>query len=428
MRRLGPGAIGFGLISGLLRPAGADALYHIVGAADLNPQLAPAVVSAHSLQVDAATALAAGNSARIELPLPDGTVLSALRQTVQARSGGDYVWRGQYPAAQDQTGQVTLTYKKGVLYGLLLAPKHVYELLPVTGGYQLRQLDQAQFPTCGGALEAPDPDHAASAMTPSGTSRVGAANALIDVMVLYTPQARDAAGGVANIEATAQAAVDNANTAFGNSNVPAQFNLVYTGLADHDDSGNTSTDLTWVANDGTVATLRANVGADLVSLLVEDGGGFCGVGYVMRNPSTSFAASAFQVTARGCAVGNLTYAHEHGHNLGLEHDPANGPAAGSASYPWSFGHYVNGSFRTVMSYSSQCTQGCTRVAHFSNPSITYNGQATGIASQRDNARTLREGDSGTGTTAIAADFVTVPTLFGDGFESGDLSAWSFSTP
>lgn len=422
---------GIGLVAwGLLASATAGELYQILGAADLNPLLSPTVISVHNLQITEATALAAGNSASIQFPLPNGTTVAAFRQTAQARSDGDYVWRGQYTTPDAQAGQVTLTRKNGLLYGLLLAPDAVYEILPVAGGQQLRQLDQARFPECGGAVDAPDHAHTAPAATSHSATpqRASTANTLIDVLVLYTPQARDAAGSVALIEATAQAAVDNANTAFSNSNVPAQFNLVHIALADHDDAGNIGTDLTWVANDSTVASLRSSVGADLVGLLVEDGAGSCGIGYVMRNVGPSFASSGFQVTARTCAVGNLTYAHEHGHNLGLEHDPANGPAAGSASYPWSFGHYVNGSFRTVMSYSTQCAQGCTRVAHFSNPSINYNAQPTGIAELRDNARTLREGDSGTGTTAVVAAFLTTPNLFSDGFESGDLSAWSFSTP
>jgi hypothetical protein len=163
--------------------------------------------------------------------------------------------------------------------------------------------------------------------------------------------------------------------------------MVYTGLAAHNDTGSSSADLTWLRSDTQVADLRDHYGADLVSLLANDGGGFCGIGYVMRNVDPSFASSAFQVTARGCAVGNLSYAHEHGHNMGMEHDPANGTEPGNASYPSSFGHYVDGSYRTVMSYSNQCNSGCTRVAHFSNPDVTHNGVATGIEDERENYQT-----------------------------------------
>jgi hypothetical protein len=72
--------------------------------------------------------------------------------------------------------------------------------------------------------------------------------------------------------------------------------------------------------------------------------------------------------------------------MGMEHDPANaGISPSSASYDWSFGHNVAGSFRTIMSYT--CPSPCPRVLQFSNPDILYNGQPTGIANQRDNAQT-----------------------------------------
>ena len=162
----------------------------------------------------------------------------------------------------------------------------------------------------------------------------------------------------------------------------------------------------------------------MVSLMVESGSA-CGVGFVMRSPGAGFASSAFQVTARSCAVGNLSFAHEHGHNMGFEHDPANGTTPANASFPYSFGHFVNGSYRTVMSYSTQCSSGCTRVAHFSNPDILHNGVPTGIADQRDNAR------SGDATAPIVAKFraaIVVGQIFADGFESGTAGAWSSVSP
>jgi len=73
--------------------------------------------------------------------------------------------------------------------------------------------------------------------------------------------------------------------------------------------------------------------------------------------------------------------------MGMEHDPASaGISPSGASYPWSFGHNVNGSFRTIMSYNV-CTISCPRILHFSNPDVLYNGTPTGIADQRDNAHT-----------------------------------------
>jgi len=112
----------------------------------------------------------------------------------------------------------------------------------------------------------------------------------------------------------------------------------------------------------------------------------------MTSVSPNFASSAFQVTARTCAVGNLTYAHEHGHNMGMAHNPENG---GAAAHPFAYGHWNNSAatqderFRTVLSYSNPCTTAnCIRRPYFSNPQVQYMGQPTGIADQRDNARNM----------------------------------------
>jgi hypothetical protein len=82
----------------------------------------------------------------------------------------------------------------------------------------------------------------------------------------------------------------------------------------------------------------------------------------------------------------------------MEHDPVSaGVSPSGASYPWSFGHYVNGKFRTIMSYDV-CSTSCPRVLHFSNPEVLYDGTATGVLNQRDNAHT---GDL---TAPIVANF------------------------
>ena len=62
-----------------------------------------------------------------------------------------------------------------------------------------------------------------------------------------------------------------------------------------------------------------------------------------------------------------------------------------------------------MSY--QCPAGgCTRRPYFSNPEVSFNGAPTGIAEQRDNART------GDFVADIVANFRVEGFSFRDGFE------------
>jgi hypothetical protein len=251
-------------------------------------------------------------------------------------------------------------------------------------------------------------------------------------MSVYTPQARAAAGGTAQIHGRIQAAVDQANTAFINSNMIVRFFLAHTAEVAYNDSGNIETDLNWVTSNSTVASWRNTYAADMVSLITNNGGGYCGIGWVQRNPGSGFANYAFQVTALGCLTNN-TLAHEHGHNMGMEHDPASaGTSPSGASYPRSFGHNVNGVFRTIMSYNV-CSISCPRVLHFSNPDVFYSGHPTGLPDQRDNAHT---GDltaatvaafrSGSGATnnppAFISDPITKPNATQGQSYSGSIAS------
>ena len=358
---------------------------------------------------------------QLRLPGEDSAPVRLQRKDFQSRDDDGGFWRGTVGLRDDS--EVMLTLHEGFVAGTIRIGTDLYEVRPTANGHLVEKIDPASYPACAGSPEPEKENVDAAAAADQGSFAVrgdsfaaGAAGGAsvnaagtytIDVLTVYTPEARAAAGGPGQMAAIIQAAVDAANQAFANSGVNAAYRLVRTAEAAHSDTGNINTDLSWLSSDAATATLRNEAGADLVSLVVENGGGFCGVGYVMRSPGPGFASAGFQVTARNCAVGNLSFAHEHGHNLGLEHDAANGPAATAASYPWSFGHLVNGVFRTVMSYASACPNGCTRVAYFSNPDVSYLGYPTGVANVSDNAR------SANATVSIVSAFrlgpVTAPT-------------------
>jgi hypothetical protein len=105
----------------------------------------------------------------------------------------------------------------------------------------------------------------------------------------------------------------------------------------------------------------------------------------MQTVSAAFAPYAFSVTAYPCISPNYTFGHELAHNMGTAHAPEdpNAPPA----FPFAYGYKDPlQRFRTVMAYD--CPAGCPRVLHFSNPTVTYHGLATGIEEQHDNARAL----------------------------------------
>lgn len=207
----------------------------------------------------------------------------------------------------------------------------------------------------------------------------------IDVMVVYTDDARSSNGGVNGINALINLAVKEANWAYSRSGVWQRLMLVHTEEAawveDGDDGGYLS-DLRGTG-DGVadhIHSVRDAYGADMVSL-IYDTGGYCGVAYIMTTLSSSFESSAFSVVRDSCATGYYSFAHELGHNMGSAHDRAN---AGSAVTSYSYGYRTaDSSYRSVMAYAPG-----TRIAMFSNPNkVAPNGQALGTVND-DNASSL----------------------------------------
>lgn len=284
--------------------------------------------------------------------------------------------------------------------------------------------------------------------------RNAAGDTVVDLLVAYTPAARDAAGGDSAIRNSIQTTVASANQAFTNSGVQIEFSLVHMMLVNYDEAGGDVT--TALAplrntNDGVmdeVHAARNTYGADLVSLWIQGSaggpwGGTVGYGYQLASPvSTSFAPWAFNTVERYWAP-SLTMAHELGHNMGAQHDRANSSNAGAYSYSYGYQNAVLGSaFRTIMAY--QCAaMNCPKIPYWSNPVVSYNGTPTGIASNQsnsaDNAQTLnntratvanfRAGASGC-TYSISPASATVSSSSGTGtvtVTAASGCAWTAST-
>jgi metallopeptidase family M12-like protein len=219
----------------------------------------------------------------------------------------------------------------------------------------------------------------------------------VDVMVVYTPASRDAAGGDALIQNDVAFAIGRANLAYANSGVTHRLNLVYTGAVSYTEPGggvNSSNLLGDLAgtDDGVLDSihgLRDAVQADLVSLMYEtDDPAWCGWGQFQETANTDTTDHrAFTVVKRTCAGGYLSLAHEVGHNMGARHDRAN---TDTGAYNYNFGHIqptpsddAVTPWRTVMSYPKPCgdTAGvsCNRVPWFSNPGVSISADATGVA-------------------------------------------------
>ena len=332
-----------------------------------------------------------------ELNLFDNANRVVTRTKVERPAADRFVWHGR----TDDDGFVTIAVVKGVATGTVFLDGRSFEFKSdADGDYTIDELNAAAFPTEDPPLDAFDV--AGDPRTDeTGTATIAADGVVeIDVMVLWTPAARAAAGGTLAIQSLVLSAVANANLSYTNSLVGARLRLVHSSEVAFTETTSIATDLGYLRTSGdgkldVAQTLREQYKADIVTLLGDGyaARGACGVGYMMGFPSTSFASIAFNIVDRTCAAGYLSYAHEVGHNQGLNHDPAN--ASGTPSYTYAYGYQdPSGLFRTVLLYG-----GATRIPFFSSPAVLYLARVTGTSTQ-DNARALR------GTAPIVAAFRT----------------------
>jgi hypothetical protein len=326
----------------------------------------------------------------LSLQLPNGRILQLERSHKENRGNGNALWNGRVNGNADS--EAILTVRKGRMAGRVRVANDVYEIRPGRNRKTVIELlDAAALPACGtGPDQWVGSTDSATTYTATPAAASGPAGQLtIQLLTVYTPAARSDAGDSDDMETIIQAAVDNTNFAFSESGMNVRFELLHMQEVAHVEQATSYDDLDWLTADPGVAALRNQYGADMVSM-ITDAHDVCGLGWVQRAPGSGFADYAYSLSAIDCAVGNLTFAHEHGHNMGMEHDRGNsavGAMPQDASYPWSFGWYVDGSHRTVMSYDYSCANGCPRAPRFSNPDISFNDLPTGVSNEADNART-----------------------------------------
>lgn len=339
---------------------------------------------------------------RITLNLFEDRVIEAFREDRDLGVNAA-TWYGQLPEEIGGYALFVMT-EGGHISGKVHSPNFgLYEIAAVSpGGVSvIRMLDEPAMPGCGNTraqevadavanpaagplqfdMPAPDAKGRRGVVAPppaeleASAAERGGTFIFADVLVAYTPAVRTSAGGVANINSILTAAVADTNVAYANSDVDLRIRsagFVETPYTEHPTDMGIDLDRLRATGDGNMDelhTLRNQVGADLISLIVNVSNNACGIGYLMTSVNNSFASSAVSVTARTC-ISNLTFHHELGHNMGLSHDRAN---AGGSSWPYAYGYRTpNNQFRTVMAYAPG-----TRVNFFSNPNVSFGGLPLG---------------------------------------------------
>jgi hypothetical protein len=338
-----------------------------------------------------------------QLTIPNLPSLTLFKRSEDTRSPTDFTWHGTLSGVP--SGQATLVVHNGNITGSIQDQNSLYRIEPIGNGvHVLVKVDTGRFP----------PEHPPSFRELERRSDVRAPPTTrdpvigdlvgIDVMVPYTTAAKKA---VADITATIQLAVAEANQSYVNSGILIKLNLVDSfEITSSEIDKDFDTILADFVADPTVQNHRTSSGADLSALIIDQAE-FCGLSdAILATPAT-----AFSIVHYDCATGHYSFAHELGHLMGARHDEKHDPATTPFPYGHGYEHpsLVSGqSFRTIMAYPCDNTPlSCEpRIQYWSSPNVRYNNIATGTSDTNDNVRVL----NGTATTVWAFNPPT-PVLF-----------------
>ena len=213
--------------------------------------LGPTTIRSRLVRIDldqlaAAQAIAArdiGASAALTLNLFDDIVVSAVVERTAPTLSGGYSLAGRL--ADSAFGTVTVVVNGAVVAGTVRTSGETYRIRTVGDGlYVLAQVDLSMLPPEAEPL-VPPPGRLGRGTTDvtGDPARAAADDSAIDILIVYTPKARTAAGGPAEMEAQIDLVVAETNHAFADSDVSTRIGLVHTEAVNYTENGDLRLDL-----------------------------------------------------------------------------------------------------------------------------------------------------------------------------------------
>lgn len=311
------------------------------------------------------------NTDTVTIALSNDTRLNVAIDKRIANNDGLVTYIGACEAAPARS--FTVTVGNDTAAGRFIDPTgQVYAIKPQREGAVLQRVIDTDHAGC--AVN-DSPLHPNLEFIPIDTTPTESVTSRFDVIVFFTPAALADAGSEGGMDVIVENLEVTTNEAFDNSEIDASIRIVHAGVTNYNESGvsiNTTLERLRETDDGfmdDVHPLRDDYGADMVALITTEDSSGCGLASVLNHPMLQFAPFAFSVSRIDCAIGNLTFSHEIGHNMGCAHDAPNAGVTGA--YPYSFG-FQGAGFRTMMA-----TSGGPRIPHYSNPDVLFQGSPTG---------------------------------------------------
>jgi hypothetical protein len=292
-----------------------------------------------------------------------------------------------------------------------------------------------------------NPDGGAKGI-PSGSAPAAAANGIegvtVDVLVGYSPGMVIQYGGLPAVQKRIQQLVALTNQAYSNSEVLHRIRLVGTLQLNYTETNSNQSALEQVTGIRCapacmptpvpielvpLRNAREQLGADLVVLLRPNRAPqheTCGTGWLIGEGGNLIgsidAPFGYSIASDGADIdessgllvtcNDYTVAQQLGLNMGQAYNPEDAPYSGTHAYSYGYRQTQATGFHTIMALpligGSQFA-----IPHFSNPNVSFNGMATGTASQ-DNARSLNL--SMPLIAQFRAEAASINQIFSSGFE------------
>lgn len=326
----------------------------------------------------------------ITLNLFDDSIFQVKHKKSYQNDSGSTTWVGEVENIPGST--VIFVIQKGsFVYGSAEIPRRgKFSIRPV--GNDLHVIEQIRdIAILSGESDIYIPESTQAQVNTLAERPVAISNddgSIIDVYVAYDQNTTGGSVAAGDAQAYAELFIAYTNQAYENSNINQRVWLVgnVDGFDHNDTNLSDQTEDLDAAINGTIAGLhnkRNEYHGDLVMFFTPANGLSCSglASLQMTNNDIHWNNQAFSAM-NACSFGQSVFAHELGHNMGSRHDWY----MDSGTTPATIGHgyvHIDGvnSFRTIMSYDNRCKAlgvSCDRIAHFSNPSVNYNGVPTGV--------------------------------------------------